>query len=184
MSNTSYFASLIANAPVQTSSRYFEAGTYLVEVDHCKFFLNRKRQMRAAVEVTVLESNNVTCPETTQLTWIVALDSDSGPSTLKTFMVNLMGCRATEITDEVVNKIFIDQESDSTDASIATGLQCIVNAHEKPTQSGGTFTRVLWKRFDSEKDTRPDFRAMTQVGAQPTIENEEVTAEVSDNIPF
>lgn len=182
MSNSSYFSKMIVEAAVQTNSRYFEAGTYLVEIDHCKFFLNRKRQMRAAVECTVVESNNITCPQTTQLTWVVALDNDSGPSTLKTFMVNLMGCKPNEITDEVVSSIFVEEGSDTAGQSIATGLHAIVNAHEKPTQAGGTYTKLLWKRFDMDSETRPDFKAMPQVGGQDSTQ--ETAIDVSDNIPF
>ena len=58
MMDSNYFANLIASAPMQTSSRYFEAGIYLVEIDNCKIFSNRQRRPRATVECTVIDSNN------------------------------------------------------------------------------------------------------------------------------
>ena len=183
--SSSYFSKMIVEAAIQTNARYFEGGTYLVEIDHCKFFLNRKRQMRAAVECTVVDSNNSACPETTQLTWVVSLDNDSGPSTLKTFMVDLMGCRPNEITDEVVNSIFIEEGSDNATPSIASGLHAIVNAHEKPTQSGGKYTKLAWKRFDPKTNTRPNFKAMVDTSsATQSTSPTESNVEVSDGIPF
>lgn len=168
--DSTYFANLIASAPTQNSSQYFEAGMYLVEIDNCKIFLNRQRRPRAAVDVTVIDSNNVKFPQTTQLSWVVSLDSDSGPSTVKTFITDLMGCQPHEVTGEVMLKTFINVDDPEMQGkqSIAVGLKATVNAYEKTTKSGGVFTKLSWKGFNPETDEKPDFRSMPQVG-QPAV---------------
>ena len=55
MMDSNYFANLIASAPMQTSSRYFEAGIYLVEIDNCKILLKSSTPTSCkAVECTVI----------------------------------------------------------------------------------------------------------------------------------
>lgn len=165
--DANYFANLIANAPVQTSARYFEAGSYLVEIDNCKIFTNRQRRPRAAVDVTVIDSNNVNFPQTSQISWVVSLDSDSGPSTLKSFVCDILACQPHEITQEVMLRAFINTDDPNTSGqrSMLIGQKATVNAYEKPTKSGGIYTKCAWKRFDAESMTAPDFKAMTQVGS-------------------
>ena len=186
--DSNYFANLIAAAPVQTSSRYFEAGIYLVEIDNCKIFSNRQRRPRAAVECTVINSNNAEYPQTTQVSWIVSLDSDSGPSELKTFIASVTGCRPADVTNEVFLNFFINADDPSSEQkqSIAIGLQAIVNAYEKQTKNGGVFTKVSWKQFNPEKDTRPDFASMPAAGAkvQEEVSYTEQKNLDSDPIPF
>ena len=188
MMDSNYFANLIASAPMQTSSRYFEAGIYLVEIDNCKIFSNRQRRPRAAVECTVIDSNNAEYPQTTQISWVVSLDSDSGPSELKAFIAGVTGCQPAEITNDVFLNFFInaDDPNSGDKQSIAIGLQAIVNAYEKQTKSGGVFTKVSWKKFDAEKDTRPNFAAMPRAGAntQVNVPTGEQKSLDSDPIPF
>ena len=188
MMDSNYFANLIAAAPMQTSSRYFEAGIYLVEVDNCKIFSNRQRRPRAAVECTVIESNNDDFPQTTQVSWIVSLDSDSGPSELKSFIASVTGCQPSEVTNEVFLNFFInaDDPNSANNQSIAIGLQAIVNAYEKQTKSGGVFTKVSWKKFDAKKGTRPDFNSMPRAGAnnQVDVASTEQKSLDTDPIPF
>lgn len=169
--DANYFANLIANAPIQNSSRYFEAGIYHVKIDACKVFTNRQRRPRAAVDCTVIQSNNVNFPTTSQVSWVVALDNDSGPSTVTTFIANLMGCAAHEITPEVSGKVFpfIEDSAQSAQPSIAVGLQAIVNVFEKPTKSGGTYTKCDWKGFDPSKDEPVDFSSIAVVGNTPAV---------------
>lgn len=188
MMDSNYFANLIAAAPMQTSSRYFEAGIYLVEIDNCKIFSNRQRRPRAAVECTVIESNNDDFPQTTQVSWIVSLDSDSGPSELKSFIASVTGCRPSEVTNDVFLNFFInaDDPNSANNQSIAIGLQAIVNAYEKQTKSGGVFTKVSWKKFNAEKDSRPNFAGMPKAEAksQEIVSTNEQKNLDSDPIPF
>jgi len=157
--DSSYFLNLIANGKVQSAARYFEAGTYLVEVDNCKMFQNRLQRPRAAVDCTVIDSSNVDFPETSQVTMVVALDSDSGPDQLKTFVCDILACKSSEVTSEVLSKIFVME--DSRDASLAVGLKAIVNAYDKPTKSGKLFTKITWKRF-KDSDEKPNFKEMRE----------------------
>lgn len=165
--DANYFANLIAAAPVQTTSRYFEAGVYAVKVDAAKIFVNRQRRPRAAVDCTVVQSNNPNFPATSQVSWVITLDSDSGPSEVKTFIVALTGCTEQEAASpEVINKFFPNTiDNANTDPSVAIGLHAIVNAFEKTTKSGGIFTKCSWKRFDPQTDEMPDFSSMPRVTA-------------------
>ena len=155
--DNSYFLNLIANANIQSAARYFQAGTYLVEIDNCKLFLNRMKRPRAAVDCTVIDSSNIDFKETSQVTMVVALDSDSGPDQLKTFIRDILGCEAKEVTSEVVSRIFVPEGSPT--ASIAVGLKAIVNAYDKPTKSGGVYTKTNWKGF-RDSDPLPNFQEM------------------------
>lgn len=185
--DANYFANLIASAPVQSSSRYFEAGVYLVKIDGAKIFMNRQRRPRAAVDCTVIDSNNRDFPQTTQVSWVVALDSDSGPSTIKTFICDLTGCSPAEAaTMDVINKFFPNVEADpNAGASVSVGLHALVNAFEKPTKSGGVYTKVSWRAFDPSKDSAPDFASMAspQVTTSPDA-SDFGGAPVTDNVPF
>ncbi|MHA2264793.1 MAG: hypothetical protein ACXAEN_20570 [Candidatus Thorarchaeota archaeon] len=173
------YADLIANAAVQSSSRYFEAGSYLVQIDACKVFENRQRRLRAAVECTILDSNNPKLPTTSSVSWVVALDSDSGPGNIKTFIVDMFDCSAQEASNSEKVAAVFPHESTST-PSVACGFQAIVNAYEKETKSGGIFTRVMWKRHDPEKDPAPQFSPLAS-----TVQQSAETAPVSgDPIPF
>ena len=183
-----YFADLIANAAVQNSSRYFEAGVYHVKVDGAKIFMNRQRRPRAVVECSVINSNNANLPTTSQVSWVVSLDSDSGPGSLKTFICQISGCNETEVTSEVINKFFPAFEMNpEAQPSVAIGLQATVNAFEKPTKSGGVYTKLDWRAFDPETDEAPDFANMPRVGASaaPSAEAFQGAAVASsDPIPF
>ena len=161
--DANYFANLIASAPIQTTSRYFEAGVYAVKIDAAKIFLNRQRRPRAAVDCTVLHSNNASFPTTSQVSWIVSLDSDSGPSTLKGFIADITGCSEAEASSiDVINAFFPNTEANPAAApSKAVGLQAIVNAFEKPTKSGGIYTKCTWRHFNPETDEMPDFSKMS-----------------------
>ena len=188
MMDSNYFANLIAAAPMQTSSRYFGPGIHLVEIDNCKIFSNRQRRPRAAVECSVIDSNNEEFPQTTQISWIVSLDSDSGPSELKTFIAGVTGCQPSEVTNDVFLNFFMNADDPSSEGkqSIGIGLQAIVNAYEKQTKSGGIFTKVSWKKFDTQKDTRPDFASMPRAGSSNQVnvsETENKTLD-TDPIPF
>jgi len=181
--DANYFANLIANAPIQSSSRYFEKGIYHVTIDGAKIFLNRQKRPRAAVECTVVSSNNPDFPETSQVSWIVSLDNDSGPGTIRSFICDVTGCEAAEAsTFEVINKFFPNVEADpKAPRSVAAGLQALVHAFEKPTQSGGIYTKCQWRRFDPSKDEAPNFTpAVTAVHA----ETSSAAPVGSDPIPF
>jgi len=169
--DSNYFANLIAAAPVQTTSRYFEAGVYAVKVDAAKIFVNRQRRPRAAVDCTVLQSNNPNFPATSQVSWVITLDSDSGPSEIKTFIVALTGCTEAEAANpEVINKFFPNTiDNANMEPSVAIGLHAIVNAFEKTTKSGGIFTKCSWKRFDPQADEMPDFSSMPRVTAADNV---------------
>lgn len=173
MNDANFYANLIANAPIQSSSRYFEAGVYHVQIDGAKIFLNRQRRPRAAVECTVVDSSNPSFPVTSQVSWIVSLDNDSGPSTIRTFIVDITGCTHEQAgTLEAINKFFPNVDADpNAGPSVATGLHALVNAFEKPTQSGGVYTRCSWRRFDPETDTAPDFAALRASAQAPASNN-------------
>ncbi len=184
-----YFADLIANASVQNSSRYFEAGVYLVKIDGAKIFQNRQRRPRAAVECTILDTNNPNLPATSSVSWIVSLDSDSGPGSLLTFICNIAGCSEAEAKDsKVVNSFFPNFEMDTeAKPSVAIGLQALVNVYDKPTKSGGVFTKVEWSGFDAEKDTAPDFASMKEPVSQPSAalsQDSFPSTPSADAIPF
>lgn len=186
MMDSNYFANLIAAAPLQTSSRYFEAGIYLVEIDNCKMFTNRQRRPRAAVECTVIDSNNADFPQTTQISWVVSLDSDSGPSEIKGFIAGITGCREADVTNDVILNFFVNADDQSAEAkqSIGIGLQGIVNAYEKQTKSGGVFTKVSWKKFDPTTDARPDFASMPKANQASNNANNLEKSVDTDAIPF
>jgi len=150
-----YFLNLIANAPIQNSSRYFEPGTYLVEIDHAKLFMNRKRQPRAAVDCTIIDSNNPNLTKMTSVSWVVSLDSDSGPSTIRTFICDLLSCNESEANGDLTNRVFVAEGEDRK--SLIVGIKAVVSAYEKATKSGGVFTRCNWKRFDADKMEMPNF---------------------------
>lgn len=179
--DANYFANLIANAPVQSNSRYFEAGVYHVKIDGAKIFMNRQRRPRAAVECTVINSNNPSFPTTTQVSWVVSLDSDSGPSTIKTFICSLTNCTPSQASDmTVINKFFPNIELDpNASPSAAVGVQAIVNAYEKTTQSGGVFTKCVWGPYDADSEATPDFSKMPMAQASTTVHEMN-----EDPIPF
>ena len=161
-----FFVNGIANATVMNSSRYFEAGTYLLKIDSCTFFHNRKHQPRVAVSCTVEASNNVDFPETSQVSWVVPLDSDSGKEVIKTFICDVSGKNPSMIGPAQVTTVFILPG----DASVSefSGRYAIVNVYEKRTEKGGIFTKCDWKGFNPETDKRPNFQNMPQVGGAKT----------------
>jgi len=180
--DANYFANLIANAPIQSSSRYFEKGIYHVTIDGAKIFLNRQKRPRAAVECTVISSNNPDFPETSQVNWVVSLDNDSGPGTVRAFICDVTGCTPEQAaTAEVVNKFFPNVEVPNAPRSVAAGIQALVHAFEKPTQTGGVYTKCQWRHFDPSKNEAPNFTpTMAAVHAAASPE-----APVgSDPIPF
>ena len=136
--------------------------------------------MRAAVEVTVIDSNNPSAGPHTDLSWVVSLDSDSGPSTVRTFIARMHDVSAEAVDDTMVNAAF----SFDTQASCLVGKRAIAVAWEKPTSNGGTFTRLSWKLFN-EGDEVPDFKAMMlPVHGQPVHGQPVHSVELSDDIPF
>ena len=182
-----YFANLIANSAVQNSSRYFEAGVYHVKIDGAKIFMNRQRRPRAVVECSVINSNNSNLPTTSQVSWVVSLDSDSGPGSLKTFICQVAGCSEQEVSTDVINSFFPAFEMNpNAEPSVAIGLEAIVNAFEKPTKSGGLYTKLDWKSFDSEKDEAPDFASMSRANVAPSVPSADSFqgASTADPIPF
>jgi len=183
-SNKDYFAGLVAGATVQKSSRYFERGTYLVEVDNAKMFMNRKRQPRAAVECTILESSNNNLPRSTSVSWIVSLDSDAGPSTIKSWIFSMFGSPESEITSAAVSEIFVGE--DENRVSSTNGFKAIVTAYEKPTRSGGVFTKCEWRRFH-DGDPLPDFAELRRTSPGlpvPTLPSGQEVDLNDDPIPF
>lgn len=178
--NKEYFADLIADAEVQNSSRYFEAGVYLVEIDDCKFFSNSNGRPRAAVECTVLDSSNINFPTTSSVSWVVALDGYGGSGALKSFICDCFGSDSKSVTQQKVMALFTPDAK--TGVSVASGTQAIVNAYEKPTKAGGIFTKCTWKGFDEAKDTAPDFEELRRQ-AQPSPASPLPNVD-TDNIPF
>jgi hypothetical protein len=150
------FADIIANANLQNNSRYFESGVYLVEIDQCKTFLNRRHEPRIGIDCTVIDSNNPNFPKTTQMSWVVPLNTDSGPATVKTFIKDITGCSLEEASNSAYITQIFPQEGSAN--SILVGEQAIVTAHEKPTKKGGVYTKLVWKHFDAKKDVAPDIR--------------------------
>ena len=186
MFDTNYLANMIANAEIQSSSRYFEKGLYLVEIDNCKFFMNRKRQPRAAVECSVIDSSNPNFPRTSSVSWIVSLDSDSGGNTLKTFLVDLTKANPNQVDATFVASVFISEGD--TSVSKLSGIQALVNAYEKPTKSGGVFTKCDWNYFDPKSMEVPDFASMrleNQNTNQNSTQNADANWGATDtSIPF
>jgi hypothetical protein len=185
MVSNEYIAQLFANASVKTSSRYFEAGVYHIKIDGAKIFSNRQGRPRASVDCTVVGSNNPSFPPTSQVSWVVSLDNDSGPSSIVTFIHDVTGCSPQEASSaQVLNKFFPNIAANPNAApSIAIGLHALVHAFEKPTKSGGIYTKCSWKKFDPAQDEAPDFAAMPQVESVDK-EIEEPESESGDPIPF
>jgi hypothetical protein len=193
MAEFDFFANAIANSVAQTSSRYFEKGTYLVNIDNCTFFHNRKRQPRAVVSCSVIDSNNPDFPETSQVSWVVSLDSDSGPSTIKTFICDVTGEAAHTLTPKDINEAFIAPGVHGI--SKLAGRKALVNVYEKTTEKNTIFTKCEWKGFDATKDKLPNFRQMTQIGSSEQAQAQTAEAAIADtknsgwgntdnNIPF
>jgi hypothetical protein len=160
--DSNFFATMIAEAKIQQSSRYFEPGLYLVQIDNCKFFANRHGRPRAAVDCTVVASNNSLFPETSQVTWVVSLDTDSGPSTVKTFIASLFKqTDSKSITAADVNKIFV--KDGSMNVSSASGMHALVNVYTIKTVAGSDFSKHEWRHFNIESDAIPDFENMAKV---------------------
>ena len=183
MAEFDFFANAIASAVAQTSSRYFEKGTYLVNIDNCTFFHNRKRQPRAVVSCSVIDSNNPDFPETSQVSWVVSLDSDSGPSTIKTFICDVTGAAAHTLTPKDINEAFIAPGVHGV--SKLAGTKALVNVYEKTTEKNTIFTKCEWKAFEEGRDKRPDFRQMTQVVAseQAVAANAPAAADMGTSAP-
>jgi hypothetical protein len=177
--NTEYFANLIADAEVQKSSRYFEAGIYQVEIDDCKFITNSNGRPRAVVECTVIDSSNANFPPTSSVSWVVALDGYGGSGALKAFICDCFGSAPQSVTQQKVMALFSPDAN--TGVSVASGTQAIVNAYEKPTKAGGIFTKCMWKGFDPKKDTPPNFQDLRSRVSQPEISVAEAPTET---IPF
>lgn len=180
-----FFASMIADAEIQQGSRYFEPGVYLVQIDNCKFFANRHGRPRAAVDCTVVGSNNVNFPKTSQVTWVVSLDTDSGPNTVKTFIASLFKVtNGSDIKSADVNNIFV--KSDSGKISSASGMHAMVNVYNIKTLAQKDFTKCEWRHFDIEKDAAPDFANMPRVGevAALAIESDVSGVSADGSIPF
>jgi len=178
MAEFDFFANAIANSVAQTSSRYFEKGTYLVNIDNCTFFHNRKRQPRAVVSCTVIDSNNLDFPETSQVSWVVSLDSDSGPSTIKTFICDVTGEAAHTLTPKDINEAFIAPGVHGV--SKLAGRKALVNVYEKTTEKNTIFTKCEWKGFDATKDKLPNFRQMTQIGSSEQAQAQTAEAAIAD----
>jgi len=174
-----FFIQGIAKAQVMNSSRYFEPGTYLVKIDTCTFFHNRKHQPRVGVNCTVVDSNNVDFPETSQVSWIVPLDSDSGKEVIKTFICDVSGRDPSSITNEAVTDVFI--LPGVVKMSAFAGRLAIVNVFEKRTEKGGVFTKCDWRGFNPQ-DTRPDFRNMPKLGGKSLSADAEDAAAENVNV--
>lgn len=186
--NIDFIASLVANANTMTASRYFEPGTYLVSIENCKIRSNRQGRPRAIVECTLIDSNNATFDAGSNLAWVVSLDTDSGPSDLKTWLVAMSGLSEREMTDSEIAKQL--RPDPTTGVSRFSGRQAIVQAFSKTTKAGGSFTVVSFKPFDPNTDKVPNFRTMTQRGDTPTTEavlaanNWSLPATDDESIPF
>ena len=170
-----YFTSLIAGAQVSESTRYFEAGVYHVQIDNCKVKMSRQNLPRAIVECSVLGSNNPNFPASSQVSYIVKLENDAGPRDIKTFIRNIMNCSADQVTQDVINRVFI--ADGETQVSMAQGMQAIVNAYDKPTKAGGSFTKLDWRYVDPQNPVLPNFREMVSVNSN----TQEVSPSEFDN---
>ena len=180
-----FFATMIAEAEIQQGSRYFEPGLYLVQIDNCKFFANRHGRPRAAVDCTVVASNNSLFPETSQVTWVVSLDTDSGPNTVKTFIASLFKqTDSKSITAADVNKIFV--KDGSMNVSSASGMHALVNVYTIKTTAGNDFSKHEWRHFNIESDVIPDFENMTKVNNTQVSEGLQLESNVAPGaaVPF
>ncbi len=177
--NIDFIASLVANANTMTASRYFEQGTYLVSIENCKIRSNRQGRPRAIVECTLIDSNNAAFDAGSNLAWVVSLDTDSGPSDLKTWLVAMSGLSERDMTDSEIAKQL--RPDPATGVSRFSGRQAIVQAFTKTTKTGGSFTVVSFKPFDPNTDKAPNFKAMTQRGE--TTSTDEVLAKNNWSIP-
>jgi len=180
-----FFATMIAEAEIQQGSRYFEPGLYLVQIDNCKFFANRHGRPRAAVDCTVVASNNSLFPETSQATWVVSLDTDSGPNTVKTFIAKLFKqTDSKSITASDVNKIFV--KDGSMNVSSASGMHALLNVYTIKTTSGNDFSKHEWRHFNIDSDEIPDFENMAKVVNSPAPEGLQIeaTGAQGNSIPF
>lgn len=184
-SDDDFFAALIADSQMQSSARYFEEGTYLVQIDNAKIFKNRNRQPRAGVECTVVQSNNARIGASSSVSWVVSLDNDSGPGTVKSWVSRVFETPESEITGEAVKRIFVMEGEEGHRVSPASGFHCLVNAYEKETSKGGVFTKCEWKRVIDGRDTLPDFTIRS--GAASSVAREEQIMSplrTTDEVPF
>ena len=91
------------------------------------------------------------------------------------------------MSTDVINSFFPAFEMNpNAEPSVAIGLEAIVNAFEKPTKSGGLYTKLDWKSFDSEKDEAPDFASMSRANVAPSVPSADSFqgASTADPIPF
>lgn len=179
--NIDFIASLVANANTMTASRYFEPGTYLVTVENCKIRANRQGRPRAIVECTLIDSNNTAFDPGSNLAWVVSLDTDGGPSDLKTWLVSMSGIAERDMTDTEIAKQL--RPDPTTGVSRFSGKQAIVQAFTKTTQKGGSFTIVSFKLFDPNTDKAPNFRNMAQRGDTTSASTDDVLAKNGWSMP-
>lgn len=138
----SYYYELIAATLSIHRARYFEEGTYAVHVDNAYFFTNRQRRPRAAVECTVMRSNNANLPLGSSASWVVALDSDAAPASIRGFVECILPTVDT-ITASDVGRIFPEKTTGACSAAAGTMVRVI--ARKRPTRSGGEYTKVEWQ---------------------------------------
>ena len=174
------WASRIAGSECQNNARYIEAGTYLLTIDNCMNKANRNGDPRFIVEATVLNSTNPDFPRTSAVSWVVKLNSDLGPRTVKTFLRDVIGCPEGSITPDVIRESM--EPNEETGVSPLAGTQAIAFAREKPTKAGGTFTKVEWRRYN-EGDPLPDF-AVARQSVPVAAEDESYADTDGDPIPF
>ena len=145
------------------------------------------RRPRATVDVTVISSTNPNFRKGNSISWVVALDSDSGPATIKTFIYELFGCTKAEAGDAGKISAIFPNENDNGEvsaASLAIGLEALVHCYEKNTKTGGVYTRTNWKRHDPAVDSAPNYEHDMSLFDAPEQEAETATQENGNEIPF
>lgn len=128
---------------------YLKVGHYLVRIDRCKQGMNRKRIMFTAIEGTVIavmhDGNGEGHRVGDEVTHYMGSDSDYYFDDLSGFICAATGSQPTEVEPSDCKRMVSDEQP-------FAGFIMEYRGKNQPTQSGGVWTKIRWKkRWDPEE---------------------------------
>jgi hypothetical protein len=136
---------------------YFAPGHYLVALEALKEAISSKDQQTVFVlTARVLQSDQPSVPPGSMRSQVIKPNTKAPgawANDLHSFMAAV--CRAAGLPPHLAEDEATYQRAFAGDGTAFAGLQMKVEATERPTQSGGVWTRIVWRTVEEGPEIRP-----------------------------
>ena len=128
----------IGTAQVSGSGQYFKPGQYRVQVQEVKEITSRKGVNFFIVEVTVLRTTNPDYQAGATIGWPVNMSQDYALGNIKEFAQALASDMQAKVTGKDIEAMLGEDQP-------AAGMELDVDAIERISRQGNTWTQARWR---------------------------------------